>query len=507
MAQMLPSQLYQGIHFTKLYPGVSTHPDYGKAFNALIVTQDCLEGSNTIKRYSFDYLPHPSMADKTSEQQQARYLQYLSGAEFDGFPDLTLRGWLGKMQISQSTIDVPTAIDYLVQNADGDGTSLTGAIESSASAVLKFKYQLLLADYKGLSDVELSKLSIADIEKLDARATIKQYTRESLVNWNYKRINGVMQLSFAMLREDGTEFDEASMSHSDVEAYLILGLDDQGYYQQKMVKGDKGDKSYVKVNGKVLQWIPAQIICDEELTAGKLPCGLGLIFPICETALYRYRASADYKEAMRYLIPTTFTRGWKQGDMEIFKDVNGRDYIATGPGFTNNLPGSIDVKIESANTELEGFERYFDANADKVRALGGIFRSNEESKATATEADIDSSEQNAMLESVASQSEKAWRRVISYCAMFEGLWQPDAVETNIDKITVGLPRDFASPKLSVEEVRVLLDMIDKGVRTRDQVVKALEQGGWDSQEAQKTIDELLTETPPPSSFTTNVNQT
>ncbi|MFK9493177.1 hypothetical protein ACJEJA_24270, partial [Escherichia coli] len=45
-------------------------------------------------------------------------------------------------------------------------------------------------------------------------------------------------------------------------------------------------------------------------------------------------------------------------------------------------------------------------------------------------------------------------------------------------------------KLSVEEVRVLFEAMDRGAKTRDQVVFMLEQGGWDYQTAEETLSQL-----------------
>lgn len=498
MAQQLPTQYYVGRFYRDLMPSVTTHPDYPKTIRALIDTRHCVQGSQTIKRFSYDYLPHPSMVDQDSEQAQARYTQYLYGAEFKDFPAITLRSWVGKMQFNDTAVDLPDRLDYLEQDVDGDGTSLRGAIEACASNVFQTKFHILVADYKGLSGVDIASLSMADLESMNVRATVKQYSRENLVNWNFGRVDGKMQLTFVMLREVGTEFDPDKMEHVNVDSYLILGLDETGYYQQKMVKGERGEKNYVSVGGQVLQWLPVEIIADEQLTPGELPLSVGMLYPICEAALYRYRVSADYKEVLRYLPPTIFTKGWRQGDEETFKTVNGRDFISMGAGQSNNLPNEVDVKIESVNDSTGAYERYFDRNADEVRALGGVFKDKSSNTQTATEADINASEQNAVLETVATQLEAGWRRVLSYCAMFEGVFAPDDVEKRLDEITVSLPRDFATPKLSVDEVRVIMEMVGHGLRTVEQAATMLANGGWDYQDAKDTLAELESATPPPS---------
>lgn len=479
---------------------VTTHPDYAFSQKGLRLVRDTIEGELRVKACGETYLPHPCAIDKNSPEQVMRYQQYIAGAEFDGFPDLTRRGWLGKMQVNKATHEMPDRLNYLVQNADGDGTPLCGLMESVASNVMQTKYHVLVADYQGLSDVDTSQLSRADVERLQPRATIKQYTRESLVDYDYRRINGAMQLSYVKLMEIASELDYDSGTRMCVESYLTLALDEEGnYYQQKEVKGEKGERNYVTVSGAPLKWLPVHIVADEELPLGALPRGMGLIYPICSLSLSRYIVSADYKALLRALPPTVFTRGWKNGDADLFKELNGRDYLVFGSQGSNQLPGDVEVDIQSINDATSAFTQYFEDNADKVRAMGGIFRDKAESQKTATEADIDAGEQNAMLETLADSIERAFNRMIIYCGMLEGIFSPDDIESHIgEEVNVSLPRDFASPKLSVEEVRVLLDMIVAGVRTREQVVHALAQGGWDAKDAETTLSELENELPPVS---------
>lgn len=473
----------------------NTHPHYRLTINEMNTVRDCMEGSPSVKRYTYDYLPHPSQVDLNSEEQKVRYAEYLFGAEFDSYPDDTRRTLIGKMRLNDTASELPDRIDYLKQDFDGDGMSLNGAVEYAVNNILQMKWHVLVSDYQGLSDVDLRSISIADLERANARASVKQYTRENVVNWHFDRVNGAMQLRFIMLLERGYDFTYSKLEHTVVESYLILALDEEGnYYQQKVVYKDtgfeEGERSYVTVNGQPMKWLPVVIVADEELDQNKLPLSLGYLYPICELTLNRYRVSAVYKEAQRNLPPTMMTTGWKSGDMEIFKEANGqRTYIATGGRAVNNLPEDVQYGILSPNTSMEDFHWYFEYNEKQIKAMGGTVKK-DSGAMTATEADIDANNQNALLESIASSIEDGFKRAISYCAMFEGLWQMDAVEDNLDEIQLELPRDFSTPKLSVEEVRVLMEMLMNGLRTRDQIVKQLAAGGWDLQDAELTLQEL-----------------
>ena len=111
---------------------------------------------------------------------------------------------------------------------------------------------------------------------------------------------------------------------------------------------------------------------------------------------------------------------------------------------------------------------------------------------TATEADINASEQNAKLTSIADNLEGAFKRLVNYCLMFEGGIGVDAV-MNTDSIEIDLPRDFATPKLSVEEVKSYMEMVMMGVMGKDEFDAVLKKGGW----RDKSVDPAELEEMPP----------
>ncbi len=460
------------------------HPEYQKAVDELRKVRVCVEGGPAVKREKYILLPHPSQVDQHSLEQRVRYKEFLAGAEFDGEPDKARRRMLGKMRISDTSVELPSKIEYLEQNIDGDGLPLSAAVEFAASNVAQFKFHLLVADFQGLSDVDLTDLSLADVERLNPRATVKQYSRDNVVNWHFDRVNGVMQLAWVMLLERGFKFDPEKHEHEAIQSYLILGLDESGnYYQQKIVYNDKGGKEegeqeYLTVGGSPLKWLPVVIVSDEQVSASRFPQGMGIIHQICDVALHKYRVSAVYKEVQRNLPPTTYTSGWKSGDIEIFKEANGgRSYIATGAGAVNNMPEGVTTSVESASMEMEDFHWYFERTDKKIQQMGGAQDTSEVNK-TATEAEINASDQNSFLETLADNLERGFKRVISYCGMFEGLWSPDAVEDNLDNIEIELPRDFASPRLTVEEVRALMDMRMNRQISQDEFHRQIKSGGW-----------------------------
>lgn len=466
-----------------------THCDYDNYLREIEKVRDCVEGAAKVKRETYKYLPHPSQRDQESEQARQRYIEFLAGAEFDEQPSDTLQTMLGKMRINESEFDVPGRIEYLIDDADGDGQDLAASIEYAVSNVIQAKYQIVVADYMGLSNVDLDSVSLADREQMNPRAALKHYTRENVVNWHFSRVNGRMQLSWICLLERGSEFDYSAMCHNEVDSYLILALDENGdYYQQKIVCGkggrQDGEQVYLQVSGAPLKFIPLEIISDQEKPSGEMPKGTGFLSRICNASLHKYQESAVYKEVKRNLSPTLMTKGWKRGDMDTFQEINGRDYVATGGNQVNNLPMGVEYDILTLDDVTRPFEWYFEYCDKKILSMGGVAKQ-EAANMTATEADINAAEQNAKLKTIADNAEQCFERLLSYCAMFEGLVSPDAVQ-QMDNVVANLPRDFATPKLTVEEVKTLIELKNAGEMSPEEFDRQMKKGGWRSKDMKLT---------------------
>ena len=472
------------------------------------MVRDCIEGEAKIKHETTKYLTHPDMIDKTSSQALARYAAYIQGAEFDGYPSDTERAMLGAMTTGQPTIDLPDKLAYLEENADGDGMPLAGLQEILYKNLLEVKYHILVAEMASLQSagVEIGqRLSQADYERLNLKASIKSYTRESLVDWEFERINGVMQLSLLVFEESCCERDKDTLATKTVKGRLVLGLDIDGkYYQKKLILGDDGKYSqeepfYPKVGGKELAWIPAEVVIDEEVQSGCIPAATGYLRSVCSATLNRYRVSADEKEAMRHMQPTTFTRGWSQGDLELFKELNGgREYIAFGAGVSNNLPREVEVDIKGLGAETEPFEKYYERSDKKLASFGANVGGDSQQAKTATQAASEASKRVAVMNSIANNSERAIKRMISYCGMFMGLWKPEAVEDALKTFEVKFQREFATLKMLPEEVAQIISLVNAAIYSKDEAVRMLVEGGFSVSTAQDIMDEVEQQAPMPN---------
>jgi hypothetical protein len=480
---------------------ITGNVDYNLMLPHLLKVRDCVRGSVFIKGKRSTYLPHPSSVAITDPVQIERYNQFLAGAEFDEFTSNTKRVLLGKSKLDDIKFTPPNGLEYLTEDVDKDGLSMKGLIASCYGNVLEVKWHLLVTDYNGLSDLKLdqTEYSAQDIKDANPRPTIRQYPRESVIDWTYERINGAMQLTYILLEETGTDAGEESGLRNTVTSQLKLGLDERGYYQQKRTDSKNGEssfgeKNYLIVAGKNLNFIPVSIACDEEFQTGNLPLDLGFLAPIADLALYRYQVSAKYKSAMSRFIPSMHIMGVDEEVWKTFQIVNRRDFVACGEDVANIWSGSkenpVTVELLEASGSLQQFADYLELNKNTVRAMGGVFKTDSATQRTATEILEEASTSTAILMPIANNIESAINWQIAYCAMFDGLVSAEYLGEYVESIELDLPRDFGVSKLTVEEIKALLEVYSMGLLPRDEFLKIFELGGWSISTAQDLLDKL-----------------
>lgn len=455
-----------------------------------------IKGAPFIKAAEQTYLPSPNEVDNTSAQAKSQYAKYKAGAEFDEYTTQTLQSMLGKLNLDDFTPELDSGIDYLINDVDGDGCTLKALTENLASNILGVKWHICAVDYQGLQGVALEDLSKAEAAELNPRAKIKQYSRESVVKAYFSTINGRKQLSFIMLLECGETYDQETYETKKIESFLILALDAGGnYYQQKVVKTDKGalkegGRDYVTLTSAnlPLKFIPIQIVSDADV-CHELPQKLGFLNPIADICLHRYNVSADYKEALRKFVPTTDVFGMNDNDVEMFETVNGRKYRAIGQ---TNLWPTGEIRIETTSTEgsLVSFETYDQTSKDKIRSIGGSVPEYSQGDTSATEALINSAEQNANLNPLVSGIETSMKKLIAYCAMFEGITTQDNVNDYAESVMFDMPRDFSKVSPNTEAGRFVIEMVNSRLMSQEQATKKLIALGWHEGDLEDIMAEL-----------------
>jgi len=273
---------------------VSTeHPDYKLYKNVWAKTRDAVKGSVAIKDKKHAYLPVPDnkSLDDARGIETVRYKQYLKRAVFTNFTGRTKNALVGAAFRKNPMYELPEAVDYLNQDATGDGLSLVQLAKDELSNLMETGRSLLLVDYPQADD----DLSLEDVNMLDLRASIVPYTAEQCVNWKTSVINGRRLLTLCVLAEPYFNTDLEFSHDSDIQ-YRVLRLTDEGYSQQ-IYRDDKPvtDKIYPrKADGSVWEEIPLIFVGSKnnDSTIDDAP-----LSDIADVNVAHYRNSADYEES------------------------------------------------------------------------------------------------------------------------------------------------------------------------------------------------------------------
>lgn len=447
---------------------------YNETIDEVRKIRDCVQGEHAIKNSenALVYLPNPNDLDKTSAESKERYRAYKARAEFDGFTGATLASLNGAMWSTPPLIELPSEVEYLTSNSDGNGTSLAQSMALTASNVIQVGYHFLLADYNG------------------TQANIKHYPRESVIDWDFDEVNGVNQINFVKLAESFSHVDKETLQRKTGTRILILGLDDEGnYYQQKIEEHEgmevKGEKLYPIWRGQMMQSIPCEIVTDEIAQAGQMPCTFGVLYPIALKAIARYQVNADLKEMIhRNAQPTLITEGWDAGDGAVIEEMNGGKELKLGSNGGINLPNNVKAKYLEAKPAGSPLFTYLDINQKEVKAFGGSFDTSEAKEEAVGVAKMRSAEQLRALTNIANSDEAAYRNLAGICYGFM------STKSTTPDFTIVLNKEFNASKLEPTERAAIINEYNMGIVSLEEAHRQLKAGGVLQAEIEVIMQEL-----------------
>jgi len=415
--------------------------------------QDCLDGEVQVKKRTTTYLPKPNAAD-ISDANEARYTAYLFRAVFYNVTARTLRGLVGQVFMREPIVKVPSTLDIVVANADGEGVTLIQSAQKSDAQVTSKGRAGLFTDYpvtKGIVTKE-------ELDKGDVRPTITRYDAENIINWRTKTRGAKTLYSLIVLQEtyevadDGFEVKEEPQ-------YRVLKLgsvEDQEndespstdvYSVDIWRSNDKNGFSILETyiptdaSGSPLNEIPFDFIGaennDSEIDNPPM-------YDLASLNIAHYRNSADYEESC-YIVgqPTP----WFSGLTEewVNKVLNG--VIPLGSRGAIPLPVGAEAGLLQAEPNTMPHEAMQHKERQMV-ALGAKLVEQREVERTATEAKLETSAETSVLGMVADNVSAAYARALKWCAMFIG--------APTEGIEFQLNTDFDISKLSAKDREQLI---------------------------------------------------
>ena len=391
---------------------VSTqHPEYRKFADTWAAIEAACEGSRAIKAGKTKYLPKPNddLVEELDAQVDARYKQYLVRAMYANFTGRTLAGLKGAAFREEPQAEIPLGLEYLLEDATGDGLPLEQLAKDAVAEVLKKGRAGLLVDYPSVED----GLTAEQVTALKLAANIAFYSPECIVNWKTANVSGRNTLTLLVLEETYNAAED-EFAHDTKKQYRVLRLDEVGYSQQLYREEMPVTEQFYprRGNGTYFDTIPFQFIgsTNNDATIDVPP-----LEAIAEVNIAHYRNSADVEE--NSFIHGQLTLGVTSDlSAEGFKEANPSGIVvgARAGHFLGSQGGFHSVQANASSLTQELMK----SKEMQLVMLGAQLIVDRNSNQTAKAAQLQHASEHSVLGDVVNNVSEALEAAIYWCGEF-----------------------------------------------------------------------------------------
>jgi len=457
------------------------HPNYTKLKAARRMMRDCIAGGDAVKAQDIRKTYLPGFEDDPND---TRYDKYITRAIFAEYTGLAIDKTVGAIFRKESTVELPAAMEYLLEDATGCGQSLEQFAKQVTNEVNAVGVYGILTEYPQKNE------AIDDQEKeqaFDLKARFKGYTSENIYNWRSKFVQGKEVLTQVRLIEY-YENITSEFTSTDELRYRILDLFDpltklpgSGIYRQRIYdkSGGKLGEDIFPRNGKGQYWdrIPFVFVGAENNTTSVQPMpfyGLAVI------NLGHYRNSADYEEGLHIRMQGTLILNIGNMTGDQFKVQNGesikigaRRAIIVGDGGGGEL-----LQMESDGAGINAMEK----KQEQMESFGLTLFQPGSAQKTAEEARIKASSESSVMSTVVGNISEGIEESIENACEFMG--------ANPEEAEFSLNREFFPDSITAQDAAMLQALKDDGVISIIDLRSKLRKSGTiDPSRTDKEIDD------------------
>ena len=441
-------------------PVETTNPEYDLYSDVWVKTRDAVRGSVAVKDKKAQYLPVPDAETNPRGIDSVRYRQYLNRAVFTNYTGRTKNALVGAAFRKKPIIELPDGLEYLIDDATGDGLSLEQLAKDELSNLLETGRSMLLVDYPQTEE----GLSAEDVSLLDLTASIVPYTAEAVINWKTDVVAGRSLLTLVVVKEPYLENSD-EFSHESKTQYRVLRLDEQGYSQQLY----RDDKPYTetfypkKSDGSTFSYIPVTFVGSQnnDPTVDDAP-----LSDIADVNMAHYRNSADYEESCFITgQPTLFIthsltqEQWSEYNPEGIKIGSRAGHVLGETGSANLLQANPNNLVMEA---MKGKEQ-------QMVAIGARIITDRGGNETAEGARIRFASENSVLGDIVGNLSAAIKSCIYWIGEFMG------VET--DECVFIINREFYDKSVDPQMIMSLVTLLDRQLVGGQDIFDRLKAGG------------------------------
>lgn len=397
------------------------------------------EGEGQIKAKGEAYLVKPSGYAGHPDNGDAAYSSYKMRAQFPEIMASSVGAMIGVIHDEDIAVEIPKTLEYLIENVDGNGTTLVDFHK-------EITRQLLVSGRYGvLTDAQTS-------EGGGSEPFLAGYHGQTVINWDK---------DFFVLNESGMvrkDFD-----WEPVEQYRVLKIVDGKYVAEKHVGTNVENLSPTVTGGGAMASIPFVVASAKDMGANiETPPMIG----IARAALAIYQLSADYRLQL-YM-----------SGQETLVVINGKAPTAVGAGVVHEMQGAAettpDMKYVSPTCAgIDAHSKAMQENRDAaVQAGARLFEQSQQGTESGKARTMRFRSETANLKTVAQAS----------CSLLEGALRNAArmkaqSDSVIDAIKVTPPKDLLDATMTPQDAVALFSLVVDGGLSQETYYERVQAGG------------------------------
>jgi hypothetical protein len=448
-------------------PVSETHAEYNKNVDKWKLTRNAANG------LSFEDARHYIM--RRTHEEQDQYYHRVEKAIYTNYTGRTREGLKGAIFRLPPRIELPPDMEFILENADGAGQSLTQVSKLAADEVMETGRFGLLADYPMVDE----DLTVEQVRRMKLQPHIATYTAESIINWHVHVLNGRRQLGMLVLKENSpVHYDEFTWDY--VDRYRVLRLNDSQQYTQQLYD-ENGDAITEEIvirgaSGQPFDYIPFHFIGSRD----NLPdIDEPILYDIARVNIGHFRNSADQENNLSVHGGGTLVVSTDMSP-EAFQSANpGGITVGENAGLILSEGGKAELlqlgPASAIGTEMTHKEQMMVQIGAKIITKTG--------QRTAEEARIQATSENSMLDTMVGNIDEAFTAVLYDCRAF--------ISPTDAEIVFSLNNDFYADTISPQEIMAMIQGSDAGVMPKIDIVRRLIDAGWIQSEG--TPEDILSD--------------
>lgn len=418
---------------------IDQHPLYAANIDTWELCRDATAGQKAIKAKTTDYLP-----DFVPSQGQDRYDDYLARAIYTNYTGRTKNRLIGSVFRKPPEIDIPTQLDYMLEDCTGTGLGLEQFAKVLAEDVFITGRGCVLVDYPEAEGTESREQVIT--QNLVPRLAV--YKAEAVYNWQSDWIDGKEFLTQVRI-EEMIEEKKDEFTVDFVRQYRVLDLF-KGKYRQRIYddKLQLQKEVFPKASGSTLDHIPFYF-CGSQNNASDID--ESPIYDLAVINIGHYQNSADYEDAVHRWSPTLFI----SSDISVaeFKEANPGGIVVGGmSGHFIGANGSATLLQMEPNTAAYEAMKL---KEEQMAAFGANLFDFKGQSQTAEEARIKATSEASTLNIIVGNISECIQSALKDAALFVGVADYDVI--------FNLNTEFFPVEISTSEISSMVGLVEKGI--------------------------------------------